>query len=155
MPDPHDRRYWETSAIIALLAREEGRFEDCRLLMNEAQSGVYIAATAAVTIAECTRERGKPPRFRQRDTIDAFFENLFIEVIPVERFLGIEAKELIWGHGLTPYDAVHLAAAIRAKCGTLYTFDRDLLKLDGAIDGMMICHPVWRGQMALPITDPE
>ncbi len=123
--------------------------------MNEARSGVYIAVTAAVTIAECTRERGHPPRYRQRDAIDAFFENPFIEVIPVERFLSIEAKELIWSHGLTPYDAVHLAAAIHAKCGVLYTFDRDLLKIDGAIDGMEICHPVWHGQMVLPIADPE
>jgi len=151
VPDPRNRRYWETSALIALIANEDGRGEDCRLLMKEAESGVYIAVTAAVSIPECTRERGRPPRYRQRDTIDAFFERDFFEVIPVERFLSVEAKTLVWKYGLTPYDAVHLAAAIHAKCGMFYTYDADLLKLDGRIDGMGICRPVWEGQMTLPV----
>ena len=47
------------------------------------------------------------------------------------------------------YDALHLASAIRGKCSIMYTYDDDLLKLNGRVPGVQIVEPVWVGQLAL------
>ena len=60
-------------------------------------------------------------------------------VANLDRFTGEKARHLIWEHPhLKPKDALHLATAILTECPALDTFDEDLLKLNGKLDGTLI-----------------
>jgi predicted nucleic acid-binding protein len=148
--DPHTRRYWDSSAFIALIAGEAGRADDCRRLLDEAASGNYLAYTSAISLIEVTRKRNQGVLARQRDTIEGFFENDYIQLINADRFTIRMARDLIWAYlSLRPYDALHLASAIRGKCSLMYTYDNGLLKFNGSVSGIQIVEPVWVGRLSL------
>jgi predicted nucleic acid-binding protein len=88
----------------------------------EAASGVYLAFTSSITLAEVTRKRHHPVDPGVRQQIEKFFENPYIETVNADRFTVLRARELIWQHlSLRPNDAIHLASALRANCTLYYT----------------------------------
>jgi predicted nucleic acid-binding protein len=122
VPDPQVRRYWDACAFIAFIAGEAGRADNCRKLLDEAASGVYLAFTSSITLAEVTRKRHHPVDPGVRQQIEKFFENPYIETVNADRFTVLRARELIWQHlSLRPNDAIHLASALRANCTLYYT----------------------------------
>jgi predicted nucleic acid-binding protein len=150
VPEQHVRRYWDACAFIAFIAGEAGRADNCRKLLEEAASGSYLAFTSSLSLAEVTRKRGQGVMPEHRQKIERFFENPYIQTVNADRFTAMRARDLIWQHvSLRPYDAVHLASALRAGCSIFYTYDKGLLSLDGQLPGLGITEPVWAGQMQL------
>jgi predicted nucleic acid-binding protein len=140
--------------LIAFVAGEAGRADNCRKLLDEAASGSYLAFTSAITLAEVTRRRHHPVTLEHRQKIERFFENPYIQVVNADRFTVIRARELIWEHlSLRPNDAIHLASALRARCSLFYTYDTSLLELDEKVSGLRITEPVWAGQMQFAVDD--
>lgn len=120
---------------MAVFNNEAGRVENCKSVMLAAERGELRIVTSALTLTEVIKIKGKESlKPNVEDTIRAFFEHEWIIVRDVDRFIAEDARDLIWKHGLQPYDAIHLATAKRLGLQSLDTYDRtDLGKLDGKI----------------------
>lgn len=150
MVKPFARRYWDACCFTALIAGEAGRAETCRHLLDDAAKGVYLACTAAHTLVEITRKSNVGLQIEQRTQIDEFFENDYILIIDVDRFLAEQARKLAWELKLRPADALHVAAAVRAGASILYTYDDGILEVNGQIPFVRVMRPEWIGQAELP-----
>lgn len=101
-------------------------------LIEEARAGAWKIAITPNVMVEVTRERHKSVDLTRAAIIEAFFENDFFYIREVDADLGKAARKLIYDYlHLRPFDALHLAAAIDLSCDVLYSYDNDLLKLDG------------------------
>ena len=78
--------------------------------------------------------------------------NGFFKIIDVDRTIAESAHRFCRSHKLKPYDAVHLACALRAGCDALLTWDSDLLNITH--DGIAIAKPQAIGQAVLDLSAP-
>ncbi|MGE0876593.1 MAG: type II toxin-antitoxin system VapC family toxin [Burkholderiales bacterium] len=139
-----DRRYWDSNAFLGWLNAESGKVEKCEAVLDAAEAGKLDIVTSAWTLTEVIKKKGeKPIPKTSEETIRAFFENPWIVVRNVDRFVAELARELIWSHGLKGPDAVHLASALRLGLGTMDTFDDQLIGLNGKLGKplLRIGHP--------------
>ena len=148
-------RYWDACTFIAMFRGEQDRADDCRLLLNEARSGKHLAVTSAFTIAEVTGKRSDADHEDQKTRIERFFFNPYFEIVPVDRFLATAARDLVWDYGISATDAIHIASAHRRRCAQFYTFDIQLLALDGKVPMLSFLEPRWMGQAPLPLPSTE
>ncbi|ODU68742.1 MAG: hypothetical protein ABT11_15545 [Novosphingobium sp. SCN 66-18] len=133
---------WDACTWIATIIQEKvplkgGRVEDRAILCNHvidmATRKQVEIATSGLSLAEvCKDEQVKR---EDGDVLADFFRNEYILIVPVDRYVGTLARELMQaGHpGLRPPDAVHLATAVIADATEFHTFDSALLKLDDKI----------------------
>ena len=146
------RIYWDFASWIALILKEKIRdasgavIEDrdamCRNVIEAAKQGKIEIVTSTFSLAEvCKPGQGAAD-------IEAFFENDYILLVNMDRFVGDRAQKLMGGSisGLKPPDATHLATAAISDVEEMHTFDDRLLKLDGIIDKsdgtkLKICKP--------------
>jgi predicted nucleic acid-binding protein len=121
----------------------------------QAEHGAYSMVTSYLTMAEVFKKKGdgNPPLTDQQNgKIVKYFENEWIEWVPVERLIGEDANALLVRYRkekLRPNDAIHLACALRAKCDVLLTWDGPLCDVK---------HPEIRieyPEILVPITLPE
>ena len=70
----------------------------------------------------------------------------------VDRFIAEDARELVWNKNVEPKDAIHLATALRqdVMLDQFGTFDKDLIKLSGALGDP----PLTIGRPSLPAKLP-
>jgi predicted nucleic acid-binding protein len=133
-----------------MIKGEAERAENCQKLLDEAARGQFQVVTSRLSLVEVTRKRGEGVLKDQRAKIEAFFNHNYILLVELDPRVIEDARDLIWAHNsLRPYDAVHLASALRAKCRVLYTYDDDLLDLNGRMQDLDIIEPVWTGQLPL------
>ena len=129
-------RYWDANAFLAHLLGEAERVEACEAVLEQAEQGRLLIVTSALTLAEVLALRGKeklPADPAIRKTVVDFFKNEFIAVQNVTRQVAELARDLVWDHGITPKDAVHVASALTVEAPILETFDRDLIRKSGTI----------------------
>ncbi|MFL9842191.1 PIN domain-containing protein [Sphingomonas sp. ST-64] len=137
------RRYaWDSCAWIATITQEQsplkdGSIEDrarlCNHVIELATRRNVEIATSGLALAEvCKNDEVKS---QDGDTLQDFFRNEYILIVPVDRYVGTLAREYMQAGyaGLKPPDAVHLATAVVAEVSEFHTFDDKLLKLDGKI----------------------
>lgn len=128
------KRYWDSDAFIGWLAREDDKVSECRAVIRAAEEGKTMLITSALTLAEVLWLRGKPPiPAEDAETVQRFFEHDYIAVVDVDRAMAEEARKLVWGHGIAPKDAIHVATAIDIEVDRMETFDRDLIKKSGTV----------------------
>ncbi|MCC2981270.1 type II toxin-antitoxin system VapC family toxin [Sphingomonas sp. IC4-52] len=133
---------WDACTWIATIIQEKaetkgGGVEDraalCNHVIGLASSKQVEIATSGLSLAEVCKD----PQVKQEDgdVLADFFRNEYILIVPVDRYVGTLARQLMQdGHaGLRPPDAVHLATAVVADVAEFHTFDGALLKLDGKI----------------------
>jgi predicted nucleic acid-binding protein len=90
--------------------------------------------TSALSIAEVAKvNNDKPLTAKQEKQIEAFFENDYIELVTVDRFVAERARSIVRGFGLKPSDAVIVACALMAEASVMHTYDEKVLKRDGKI----------------------
>jgi predicted nucleic acid-binding protein len=158
-----ERRYWDSVCFLAWLLPEAPRVPACRTVLNAAERGEVEIVTSALTLTEVIKLKGQPPlKIDQEKRIKGFFENDYIIVRNVDRFIGETARDLIWQFpALHPKDSLHLATAIRLGIPYLDTFDDGLIALDGQVGnpGPKIGPPQFSVQDELPLlprkTPPE
>jgi predicted nucleic acid-binding protein len=121
-----EKRYWESSVIIAYLNGERGRAEECQAILDEAEQGKIWIYTSALTITEVLKYRGaKPISKDKREKVRDFFQVDYIRVIQIDRWIAYGAQDLVWENGIPPKDALHVASALKAEVDALETYDND------------------------------
>jgi predicted nucleic acid-binding protein len=100
-------------------------------ILEQARVGEFTVFISAITIAEVykTRKRAKSGE-KQLDEMLELINEPFVEVIEVDREVGIKAHKLCRKYALRklyPNDAIHLACALRAKCDVLLAWDTPLI----------------------------
>ena len=150
------KRYsWDACTWIALIIQEQalrkgGGLEDrarlCNHIINQAASKRVEIATSGLSLAEVCKHPDVIGA--DGDVLSDFFRNEYILVVPVDRFVGTLAREIMQGRqpGLKPPDAIHLATAIISGAAEFHTFDDRLLALDQKLErrdsGLLtICKP--------------
>jgi predicted nucleic acid-binding protein len=126
----------------------DGNIEDremmCRTVIEAAKNRSIEILTSTFCLVEVCRD-GKD----NSDKVKDYFENDYILLANVDRFVAERARELMMAAyaKIKPPDAVHLAtAAISPNVEAMHTFDVRLLGLDGKIDmagggRLKICKP--------------
>ncbi len=128
------RRYWDSSAFLAWLLPEPEREDDCRAVLKAAENGELELVTSALTLTEVIKLKGYPElKLDQERKIAKFFQNEYIILRNVDRFVALSAQRFVWERGLTPRDSIHVATAIRWKIPVLDTFDDGLIGLNGKL----------------------
>ena len=164
MAEQHRKPYLESSVFIAWIKGEsipqtdaegkeigrENRAEIAKHILSLAEAGQFHVYTSSITITEVHKgNSSKPAKAGGAETID-FFRNGFFKIIDVDRTIAESANRLCRSHRLKPYDAVHLACALRAGCDVLLTWDSDLLNITH--DGITISKPQAFGQAVLDVS---
>ena len=152
-PATQPRRYWDTDPFTRIVAKQEN-WEVCAAVLKQAERGLYKAYTSVITKVEMTRRRGDALPFEQRPVIESFFNNSFVQLVDVTDEIATSARQLCFELGLRPYDAVHVASAIYAKCDVLYTFDSHILRIRSQLDEIAIETPADRHSEQLELLDP-
>jgi predicted nucleic acid-binding protein len=138
-----EKVYWDSSAFLAYLKRENGRFDDCKKVLDAFERGELVIGTSTETIVEVAfkvrRDKVTP---ELESELDLFFQKRF-EYYDVDRNIATSARGLLWKHRkLHTKDAIHVATAIRMKADELHSYDEEhLIPLDGEIGGLKICAP--------------
>jgi predicted nucleic acid-binding protein len=138
------RRYWDSNAFLGWLNDEKDKAGKCEGVLVAAEDGLLQIVTSALTLTEVIKMKGHPKIHRDKEvSIREFFENDFIIIREVDRFVAEDARELIWQHNVDPKDAIHLATALRLNLSVFDTFDDDLIKLSGKLGSpkLVIGHP--------------
>jgi predicted nucleic acid-binding protein len=134
--------YWDSVVFIDLIEQTPGRIERIRPLVESAINDKLIIVTSAFTMAEVVKLKNLNLLDEDAERrVTEFFENQYLSIRNVDRFVAEAARPIVRKHGVKPPDAIHLATAILSKVAVLHTFDEPLLKLDGKIDGLPIKEP--------------
>ena len=121
-----ENRYWDSSVIIAYINEERGRVDTCRALLEDAEQGKIRIYTSALTITEVLKYKGaKPIAKDKKEILRGFFQNDYITIVQVDRWVGFAAQELVWDNGIPPKDALHVASALHAEVDVMETYDND------------------------------
>lgn len=152
-----ERRYWDSDCFLGWLQAEPNKEESCRQVLEAAEEGKVLIVTSALTIAEVLALRGAPPiPASMRAKVEAFFRNDYIVVRNITRRVSEQAREYVWGHGVKPKDALHVATALDAGLELLNTFDIPLIGKSGSLGNpvLTIERPYWR-EPKLPLEAPK
>lgn len=160
MADP-ERRYWDSSAFLALIKNEPDRAETCESIIGDARAGRCLIYTSMLTLTEVVKRRkgSAPVDKTTQETINAFFRNDFIKLVPVDHLIAERARNLIWDFPwLVARDAVHLATAMQLGISVVEHYDDDDLgrvgkriEQDSLTGFPEIRAPKWVGQTIMPL----
>jgi predicted nucleic acid-binding protein len=126
--------YLESSCFIAWIKGEVVEKIDRKKIVQHilklSEQGRFRIITSSWTLAEVHKRKSGPVLDeKEGNKILDFFEREFFDMVEVTRAIGEDAHRLARRYGLKPTDAVHLAAAVRAKSDVLLTFDPDLYNI--------------------------
>lgn len=120
----YKKPYVDSSVIIAWLKGEEGRRDVFTDILIAAEAGAFKVYTSTVTIAEVHRpRRHQQGTEKDSDQLLDLFEQDFLVFIDVDRRVAERAHRLCRDTGLRPFDALHVASALRANCEVLLSWD--------------------------------
>lgn len=133
-------RYWDSATFIGWLKKEPDKFSQCDAVVKACDRGQYRIVTSTLTFAEVHKlKRGPGVSREEQEAVQKFFQRSFIVPYELDRSVADMARELIWTHNVSSWDAVHVATAIRARGRRLVecfdTFDQPLWDLTGKIPG--------------------
>lgn len=121
-----EKRYWDSSVVAAYLNEEHDRAPICQSILDEAERGKVLIYTSALTIAEVLKLKHLKPISKQnRAKVFEFFQNSYIRIIQVDRWIAYDAQELVWENGIPPKDAIHVASALKRKVDVMESYDED------------------------------
>jgi predicted nucleic acid-binding protein len=135
--------YVDTSTLLKLIIEEPG--SDVAAALWDDSDGLtsvsimYAEARAALAAARRAGRVTSPQHRSAVEMLDDLWSQLF--VVAVDDGLVLEASELAERHGLRGYDAVHLAAALRAGASVVSSADRALCEAARA-EGFHVANPI-------------
>ncbi len=117
--------YLDANVIIAIVEGNSDLSPAQFEFVSAIDSGRLMAVTSELTLSECLV---KPMADRNVDAISAYMNFLDgregFPVLPISREILIEAARLRSELGGKLPDAIHVATALQAGCGTFLTNDR-------------------------------
>lgn len=152
MPNDH-LIYWDSDVFIHRIEETPDKIQTLRAITDAAERGEVRIVTSALTLVEVSKLNNLEllPEWTEQRVIE-FFENEYISVRTVDRFVAAMARPIIRGHNLKPPDAIHVATAIMARVNVMHTYDGEkLLPLTGRIHQppLRIEEPQWEFQTEL------
>jgi predicted nucleic acid-binding protein len=137
------RPRWDSDVIIARIQRTKGRIHRLEPITESAERGdttIIVSALAMVEVVKLKDLGLLDPQTEQ--LVTDFFENPYVAVRNVDRFVAEKARPIVRAFNLKPTDAIQIATAILMKSDVLHTFDANhLLRLNGKVDGLRIEEP--------------
>jgi predicted nucleic acid-binding protein len=137
-----DRVAVDTCVLVNIMtggkADEADWFEASTAIMRAADRGEYRLAISALVIAELAGTgaiRGKNVPVKTRSArigkVRSFMARAGYLIVETDARTADRAAELAINHQLFGPDAIVLASALHSKAKILYTWDKQLLKLNG------------------------
>lgn len=131
-------RYWDACTVLGWLKGETDKVNECKAVIDHAKRDELHIVTSAITLAEVLYLKGSTPiPVTDRVKVRRFFEADYIELYDVDRTIAEKAQDVVWDHGVTPKDAIHVATALAPAPGVvieqLDTFDGGLIGLSGKV----------------------
>ncbi|MHC5731024.1 MAG: type II toxin-antitoxin system VapC family toxin, partial [Nostoc sp.] len=124
------------------LNNESDKVYECRTILQAAEEGVIELFTSAFTMAEVIKIKGEAELDESKEhVIDQLFKQSWIKVVNFEREMAQINRHLVWTYNLKPFDALHLATAIRLKVDYFNTTDQTLIKKIPATVGYLADYP--------------
>lgn len=124
--DRVSRAVVDAGVLIALLNREEGRWEKSRDLVEDAEEGrIELWAPMVIQVEVCrwSREVDKADP-EARANLEDFIENEWLNLIEVDRQLSRVARDVVATTTVrTGVDALYVAAADRLDIDVVYAWD--------------------------------
>jgi len=148
------RPYLDSSVYIAAIKNETvngvDRGQIARDILVDAQKGSIQVIASTALIAEVVRAKDSPLLTEdQEKLIDDFLFHEFITWVELDIVLAIEARRLARQYNLKPFDAIHLASAVRGKADCLLRWDERFIAGGGVIEEVTVSDPYWHGQMKM------
>lgn len=154
MPPKIPSWYVDTCIFASVIKREEieedgaPRWQWGQRLLEKAEREEIVLYTSAFTLAELHGGSGEKSDW-VFEQIAAVFDSNLVVPVTLTTDIAILARDHIWKlrkgkprRELAGGDAIHLASAIAGGCSRLITWDgRDLIKLNGVVDGMSFARP--------------
>ncbi len=152
--EPYKYPYIDSGVFIGVIKNEivKGvhRGEIGSHVLKQAQNGLYRIVTSPYVYAECYKPYHSPVQSDDtQNLIIDYLENPFIDLIEVDRLIGMQANTLCRAHNFRPTDAIHVACAMRAGCDCVLTWDTGMCKV--SITGLRIEEPAIHGQTSFNI----
>jgi len=146
--------YWDSDVFIHRLEGTPDKIDILRHITDRAEQGELRIATSAFALCEVAKLEGLPLPDEQERMIVEFFDNPYIVVVQVDRFVALKSRDITRRFGLKGKDAVHVASALLAPASVMHTYDEShILKLNGLVGDppLRIERPGWKaGQPPLP-----
>lgn len=150
--------YWDSMLFVYRIEKHPDWIGDLQLFTDAAERGELRIVTSAYSLVEVAKMPNASTLSEEQERLIVdFFENEYIVVRNIDRFVAELARDLIRKYKLPTTDAVHVATAILSKVDVLHTNDKDhLLPKDGKIGkpGLRIEQPYWRGVRTLGLPMP-
>ncbi len=133
--------YIESSVFIEYIREDDSaKTKIVKSILDAADGGQFMIVTATWTIAEVHKRKNFGEKVLEEDEsmslLESFREN-YIDPVEVDRHLAESAHALCRKYlpngkdkSLRPGDAIHIAAAERAGCDVILSYDPDFLKLN-------------------------
>jgi predicted nucleic acid-binding protein len=121
-----EKHYLDSCVFLGFLNREPDKFIDCKNLIRAAEEGLIDAYTSDFTGAELVKI--KDPNLSDEETeeiIQSVFNWSWLNLIAFEREVAYISRHLSRRYKLKPFDALHLATAIRHGVDYFNTTDKD------------------------------
>jgi len=134
--------YWDSVVFIDLIEETPGRISRLQSVIERAMKQEVVIVTCALTMVEVVKLKNLNLLDEDAERrVTEFFENAYISVRNVDRFVAEAARPIVRKDGIKPPDAIHVATAILSKVEVIHTFDQPLLKQNGKVDGLRIEEP--------------
>lgn len=121
--------------------------EKSTAVLSAARAGDFLLTLSTVVIAEvCGQPKIRGSQLASKERYDrvskarSFFQNAGFLTVELDERTAHKAADLAVKHQLRGADAAIVASALTASADTLYTWDADLLKLDGLL-GIKVKQP--------------
>jgi predicted nucleic acid-binding protein len=141
--------YLDSSVYIAVIQGEDGRVEDTRQILRNAERNELRIVATTLVLAE-VHKAGTADW--TTDKIDRYFHRPHFLWVEVDYPVGVRARTLAREHRLRGADAIHLAGALRAGADVFFTYDKRILATSDV--GIHVAEPFFRGQLSLS-DEPE
>jgi hypothetical protein len=126
---------WDSDACIDLIERTPQRIHRLEPIVKAAEHGELIIVISAFTMVEVVKLKHLGLLDEQTEQlITDWFENDYISVRNVDRFVAEKARPIVRKFGVKPPDGIQIATAILMEVEVMHTFDAKLIGLSGLIE---------------------
>jgi predicted nucleic acid-binding protein len=127
-----EKHYCDSGIFISFLNEEPQYYEECKNILLAAEQEYIELYTSAFTMAEVVYIKSQKAKrnlsdLEQEAIINHLFSNEWIKLVQFERETSEISRYLVRSYKLQPFDALHLATAIRMKVDYFDTVDQKLM----------------------------
>lgn len=124
-----EQHYCDSCIFIGFLSQEPDKFQQCKNIIEAAESDYIILYTSTFTMAEVVKIKvNNLSEIEQEKMIQLLFSNTWINLVAFERETAEISRYLVRNYKLKPFDSLHLATAIRMQVDYFNTTDNNMIK---------------------------